>query len=718
MHRDRTLPWSVFGVFVVLTLLATWYVWESTRAADRARFENAVQSTRDALGARIDTYLNVLTAVRGLAVADPTRPRGELIAYIRSLNVQRRYPGVQGIGVSIRIFPDDVDDLENEMRSEGFEEFRITPATPRPEYHAIVVLEPLDRRNRAAMGYDMFTEPRRRDAMMRARDSGRPAASAPVTLVQEIDAAKQPGFLIYTPLYVTGTTPQTLDERRRALIGFVYAPFRAHDFLTGIFGTQRRPEIGFEIRDNNRLLYRTPDLPAHPRFAQDGTIDVAGRRWEVRWISRRQGRGASAMLAFGTFVGGMIIATLLMLLVRTQLRARAEAERTTERLLESEAALQKANRAKDEFLATLSHELRTPMTAILGWSQMLEEEDLAPEVQRDGLDSIRRSAKTQAQLIEDLLDVSRITSGKMRIDPRPVELAPVVASAINTVRTAADVKGVRIIPDIAGDVWVKGDGQRLQQVVWNLLSNAVKFTGRDGEVRVELRAAERDAIIEVCDTGQGIDPAFMPFVFERFRQADGSSTRQHMGLGLGLAIVRHLLELHGGTIAAESRGIGHGATFRAVLPLLRERTPIAAPQSPATRHDRLQNLRVLVVDDDDEVRKYVSSVLMRSGVEVRCESSARAALDALELFPADVVLTDLGMPDADGFDLLHWIRNTTLERTRNVPVVALTAFAMPEDRQRVEEGGFQGYITKPVEPEMLRAGVVRALIRVDESEMK
>ncbi|HEX7830875.1 MAG TPA: CHASE domain-containing protein, partial [Thermoanaerobaculia bacterium] len=301
MSRDRTLPWFVFAVFVVLTLLATWFVWQTTAAADRARFENAVQSTRDALGARIDTYLNVLTAVRGLAVADPMRPRGELVAYIRSLNVQGRYPGVQGIGVSIRVSRGDLADLEAEMRAEGFPEFRVRPATPREEYQAIVVLEPLDRRNRAAMGYDMFTDRTRREAMIRARDTGRPAASGPVTLVQELDAHKQPGFLIYTPLYVTGTTPSTLEERRSALIGFVYAPFRAHDFLEGIFGTQRRPEIGFEISDGDHALYRTPDLPTDPRFIESSHIDVAGRQWDVRWISRRHGRGASLKFAIATF---------------------------------------------------------------------------------------------------------------------------------------------------------------------------------------------------------------------------------------------------------------------------------------------------------------------------------------------------------------------------------------------------------------------------------
>ena len=713
MRSDRALPAYVFAVFVVLTLLATSYVWQTTRDADRARFDNAVQGTRDAIHARLETYVNVLTATRGLMASDPALPRRALRDYIRSHDIQRRYPGIQGIGVSLRVPAEELERLAAEMRREGYGEFRVWPEGAREEVYVIVLLEPMDERNRKALGFDMSTDPVRREAMARARDTGLPAASGGVTLVQEIDARKQPGFLLYTPVYSTGDTPETVADRRATLIGFVYAPFRAYDLLRGIFGSQMRPELGFEIADGGRLLFRSADLPEQPRFVEKGTIDVAGRTWSVRFISRRAGRGAAFTLALATLAGGLIIATLLFSLLRVQLRMRAEAERTAERLVASEGALQRANRAKDEFLATLSHELRTPMTSIMGWAQMLSEDEVDRDTLRMGIEAIDKGSRAQAQLIDDLLDVSRITAGKMHIDPQPVDLAPVISAAVETVRAAADVKGVRIDATLDRDVRVFGDGHRLQQVVWNLLTNAVKFSSEGGLVSVSLREEERDAVIEVRDTGDGIDPAFMPHLFERFRQADSSVTRAHMGLGLGLAIVRHLVELHGGTIAAESRGLGKGSSFRVRLPLLREEdaAPRAQPAAPAADAQSLRGVRVLVVDDEEEVRRYVTTVFRSSGVDVREAASAREALEELADWRADVVLTDLAMPRADGFDLLHWIRESPLEHVRALPVIALTAFAMPEDRERVRDAGFQAFLAKPVEPGQLRAAVARVAPR-------
>jgi signal transduction histidine kinase/ActR/RegA family two-component response regulator len=709
MRSDRALPWYVFSVFFVLTLLATFYVWTTTRAADRARFDNAVQSTRDAIDARLDTYVNVLTATRGLMASDPALPRKALGDYIRSHEIQRRYPGIQGIGLSVRVPPEHVSTLEAEMRREGRRQFRVWPRTPaRDEYHVIVLLEPEDRRNVAAMGYDMYTSPVRREAMARARDTGLPAASGSVTLVQEIDPATQAGFLIYTPVYTTGVAPPTVAERRATLLGFIYAPFRTGDFFTGIFGSQVRPELGFEIRDGARVIYRTGDLPAKPRWTAQDQLQVGGRQWDVVWIARRQGPGPALLLAVATLVGGLIIATLLLTVIRVQLDARTQAERTAERLAASEAALQRANHAKDDFLATLSHELRTPMTAIMGWAQMLAEESQDPEMARTGIEAIAKSARVQAQLIDDLLDVSRITAGKMRIEPKPMEIAPVISAAIDTVRPAAETKGVRIFADVDSGVCVDGDAHRLQQVVWNLLTNAVKFTPAGGTVSLAARPDGRDALIEVRDTGDGIDPAFMPHLFERFRQADSSSTRSHMGLGLGLAIVRHLVELHGGTIAAESRGLQKGSTFRVRLPLLAPERHVTTPERDDAIPSDLSGLRVMVVDDEEEVRRYLTTALRSAGVDVLAVSSARAAVDALEDWPADVVLTDLAMPHADGFDLLHWIRNAARDRVRTVPVVALTAFAMPEDRERVSDAGFEAFLAKPVEPAQLRAAVARA----------
>jgi signal transduction histidine kinase/ActR/RegA family two-component response regulator len=708
---DRILPWFVLGVFVVLTLAATQYVWTTTRAADRARFENAVQATNDAISSRLNTYVNVLTGTRGLVVADPGIPRDSLRAYIRSLNVSRRYPGVQGLGVAIRIPVTSIPELEAEMRRGGYPEFAIWPTPAREEVMPIVLLEPQDRRNRAAMGYDMWSEPIRRSAMARARDTGRPAATKPVELVQEIESEKQKGFLIYTPLYATGTTPPTREQRRDALVGFIYAPFRAADLLEGIFGTQQRPEVGFTIHDRGELLYATPDLPKDPRFTETRRGQLGGRVWTIRWVSRREGYGVAMLSATGTFAGGMIIAFLLFSLIRVQMRARDHAEATLDRLRTSEAALQRANVAKDEFLATLSHELRTPMTAIMGWSQMLGEEELDDATRGMAIDAIRKSATVQAQLIDDLLDVSRITAGKMKIEPEPVELAHVVEEAIDTVRSAAEAKKVTLSSQIATGLWINGDERRLQQVVWNLLTNAVKFTPEEGSVFVELREETTTAAIEVRDTGQGIDPAFMPHIFERFRQADSSTTRPHMGLGLGLAIVRHLVELHGGTISAESKGEGRGSTFRVRLPLLRNGQPRVEEEPEPVAEDALRGVRILVVDDDEEVRNFVIAVFHNAGAEVRHAPAARPALGVLGEWPADVVLSDLAMPGADGFDLLHWIRSSNHERVRTVPVVALTAFAMPEDRQRVMEGGFQGFVAKPVEPARLREAIVSAVAK-------
>ncbi|MDQ3280062.1 MAG: CHASE domain-containing protein [Acidobacteriota bacterium] len=706
---DRVLPWFVFGVFVVLTLAATAYVWNTTRAADQARFANAVQTTSDAIASRLDTYINVLTGTRGLVVADPTLPRDLLRAYIRSLNVQGRYPGIQGLGVTLRLSSDAVPELEAEMRRGGYPSFRVWPRSQSKTVTTIVLLEPQDRRNRRAMGFDMSTNPERSEAMLRACDTGRPAASAPVTLVQEEGEEKQAGFLLYTPIYATGTTPPTVQERRDALVGFIYAPFRVHDLLAGVFGRVERPEVGFRIYDEQTLVYATPDLPDRPRFTETRRLNVSGRRWTIHWSSRRAGFGVAALSAAGTAAGGLLVGSLLFLLLRVQMRARDEAEQTAERLRESQVALQRANTAKDEFLATLSHELRTPMTAIMGWSQMLTEENVDRETLAMSIDAIRKSAQVQAQLIDDLLDVSRITAGKMQIETEPVELAPVVAAAIDTVRAAAENKRVALEADLASDVHINGDARRLQQITWNLIANAVKFTPAGGSVFVTLKDEQDVAMIEVRDTGQGIDPDFMPYIFERFRQADSSTTRPHMGLGLGLAIVRHLVELHGGTISAESKGSGRGSTFRVRLPLLRTRaTPVVEAAVPQDG-DALRGVRVLVVDDDTEVRNYVSTVFRATGAEVRVAASARAALGLLHDWPADLVLTDLAMPAADGFDLLHWIRGSEIERVRNVPVVALTAFAMPQDRQRALEGGFQGFVTKPVDPATLREAALAAL---------
>jgi PAS domain S-box-containing protein len=403
-------------------------------------------------------------------------------------------------------------------------------------------------------------------------------------------------------------------------------------------------------------------------------------------------------------------------------RKRAEEER--EQLIHREHAArteaEEANRIKDEFLATLSHELRTPLTAMLGWLSMLQTQTLDGGTTQHAIEIVERNAKAQAQLIEDLVDVSRIAGGKLNLEVRSMELMPVIAAAVDIVRPAANARGVQI--EIVGDPAVgpvSGDPARLQQVIWNLLSNAVKFTNRDGHVYVLLRRSGSSAELLVRDTGIGIDPDFLPRVFERFRQAESPVTRSHRGLGLGLAIVRHLTELHGGTVSAESPGEGLGATFTITLPLAAMHSDESSGQSPADRtvitRPALEGLRVLVVEDEPDARELLSLTLEGSGATVEAVESAQEALTNLQVFKPDVLLSDIGLPIESGYELIRKVRSLPSEASK-IPAVALTAFATERDRQLALAAGFQVHLTKPVEPSVLVETIERLVMPESDSD--
>jgi signal transduction histidine kinase/ActR/RegA family two-component response regulator len=394
-------------------------------------------------------------------------------------------------------------------------------------------------------------------------------------------------------------------------------------------------------------------------------------------------------------------------------RVRDEAARERDQLLrrERDARLEAeaANRAKDEFLAVVSHELRTPLNAMMGWARLLLDGGLPVDRLRHGLEVIERNAQTQAQLIDDLLDVSRIISGKVRIDPRPIRPIEVVEAAIESVRLAASAKGVRLHLALDPDAdAILGDRDRLQQVVWNLVSNAIKFTPAGGQVFVGL--ARADAGVEICveDTGRGIRPEFMPYVFERFRQADASFTRALGGLGLGLAIARHLVELHGGTIDVHSDGDGRGARFTVRLPIAAHRSAIAgdpgasAPPQTGRRDHAFQpdlgGLAVLVVDDEQDGRDVITEILERAHARVTVAASAAEAMEVLGRLRFAVLVSDIGMPDEDGFTLMRRIRALPAHRGGQIPAVALTAYARAVDRQQALMAGYDIHLGKPVDP--------------------
>lgn len=406
---------------------------------------------------------------------------------------------------------------------------------------------------------------------------------------------------------------------------------------------------------------------------------------------------------------------------------RVRIARMREELLDGEraarATVEKVGRMKDEFLATLSHELRTPLTAILGWSRIARKKQAPPEIARC-LDVIERNARLQEQLVADLLDMNRILSGKLRLEMSAVSLPSIVKAALETVRPAADAKQIRctLRVDLAPDGGViAGDPGRLQQVVWNLLSNAIKFTPKGGQVDIALGSDDSSLELRVADAGKGIAPEFLPYIFDRFRQADTSTTREHGGLGIGLAITRELVELHGGTVEAESAGVGRGSVFTVRLPLaaalpeIGERAPssergarqltAALPEVDARSAEqewgRLDGLRVMVVDDDHDTCEMVRRLLIESGADVISLTSAKGALAALERRPPDVIVSDLGMPEMDGFELIRRVRAKSPASGGGVPAVALTAFVRAEDEARARADGYQAFVQKPIEPSRL-----------------
>jgi signal transduction histidine kinase/CheY-like chemotaxis protein len=403
---------------------------------------------------------------------------------------------------------------------------------------------------------------------------------------------------------------------------------------------------------------------------------------------------------------GVVVNAFNRMLDRVQARTTELQERTQQ--------LSQANRVKDEFLATLSHELRTPLNAVLGWVRILRSTNVSPQTQARALETIERNARLQTNLVEDLLEVSRIESGKMHLEARPSDLAKIVDSAVEVVQPAAAAKQIRLATDVRRPAMTMGDPDRLQQVVWNLLFNAVKFTPAGGEVRVRL-STNGGHTLTVSDTGAGIDPSFLPHVFQPFRQADSSPTREHGGLGLGLTIVRHLVELHGGTVRAFSEGPGRGSTFEVTLPstLVQDDgitipQAVSAPPAPARiQADLLAGVAVLVVEDEEDARELLRTALERYGARVTAAGSAAEAMRVFDRTEPDVIVSDIGMPHEDGYSLVRRIRARPSATGGHVPAVALTAYASAADRERALSAGFQAHVAKPFEPAEVAALVHR-----------
>lgn len=388
-----------------------------------------------------------------------------------------------------------------------------------------------------------------------------------------------------------------------------------------------------------------------------------------------------------------------------ELEKYSERERASKEQLEalySEA--QKANHLKDEFLATMSHELRTPLSVILGYSEMLVEGQLEGESRNQAIITIHRNAQTQAQLVNDLLDVSMIISGKMKLDSKIIDVMESIDDAIESVGLAAKAKNIHVSLQFSEESYlIYGDSMRLQQIIWNILSNAIKFTSRDGSVTVKVKNENSRCEIEISDSGQGIDPSFLPHVFERFTQEESGASRKFGGLGLGLGIVKSLTELHGGTVSVHSEGKGRGAKFTISLPLapIKVNKEMTVAEPPRIPQQDLAGLKVLVIDDEPDVRDFIMTSLRRSGLKVEGARSAVEALSKLPSIKPDILICDIGMPDVDGYALIRMIREQEMKYGGFVPAIALTAYAQEGIRQKVLASGFQAYVTKPAQTDKL-----------------
>jgi signal transduction histidine kinase len=600
--RAWAAPALVFLLALLVTALLLASVTNSIAQKDRAAFEAEATRTADAIRERIGTTTALLHGTAGLFAVQAEVSREQFRDYIAQLRLRERYPGIQGIGYSMRVDAGSLPAIVARRRAVDDPQFRVWPPEPREEYHAVVLLEPLDERNLAAIGFDMFTESARRAAMSRARDTGAAAASGKVILVQEIDESKQAGFLIYLPVYHGGSVPVTLEARRRELRGFVYAPMRVGDLLRGVRGSGVR-EVDFELYDGVRprpeaLMRSTKEgAGAQPAHATTRQLDVAGRTWLLVMTSRPAFESLSQRRLVPWLVAVSLAASVLLAWITlVQARARRDAEQAALQRRANELALhaseerareraqqledlyarqRESDRRKDEFLAVLAHELRNPLAPILNALEILQRRPDGVLAQR-ARDIAQRQLLHMVRLVDDLLDVSRISRGKISLQWQRVKVAGVLDAALETSRPLIDQRGHHLVVSaIDGALELDCDPTRVAQVLTNLLNNAANYTPQGGRIEVGVEADATAVRMSVKDNGVGLSPEQLRQVFELFVQVDRTATGG--GLGIGLSLAARLAELHGGRIEARSEGLGQGAEFILVLP--RER-PLGAVRAP------------------------------------------------------------------------------------------------------------------------------------------
>jgi len=810
---------------LTLTLVATYGFHRSASEHDVVRMRAAIETTRNLIHNRIETYIAILLATRGLFASETNVGPEQFRAFVDQIDLPHHYPGVQGIGFSLRVRQGEIGSVEQRFRSLGAPDFQVWPNASADEHQPIVMIEPMDRRNHAALGYDMSSEPTRREAMQRACDTGAPAASGKVTLVQEIDQPKQGGFLIYVPVYAGGKAPATLQERRDALIGFVFSPFRMDDLLAGTFGTELHSHVAFEVYDAGvtpeALLHRSAPTTASSTgsYLTYTAIDVAGRRWVVRFAPAEGfiAESGRAMVPF-VLASGLLVSLALFGLTRARDRSeetlklharmldtmnegvsvwdaggviaytnpaqdvmfgyepdelvgkptavllagpRVEAEQTVSDVLErlrrsgswsgefatskkdgstfvtsvritglefsgtphwlcvqqditeqkhaeedrirlfnleqtARAEAEAASRSKDEFLAMLGHELRNPLAPIVTALELIRVRGVMG-ISKE-LDIIERQLRYVVRLVDDLLDVSRITRGKIVLKKLPLDVTSVVTKAVEIASPLLEQRRSELTIDVPPGLIVEADEVRLAQVLANLLTNAAKFTDAGGRIRLSGARDGDDVVLRVTDNGIGIPRELLPRVFDLFTQGP---RRSEGGLGIGLTLVRSLVEKHGGTVSATSEGRGLGSEFVVRLPATspqENEVELSHGQRPRHRVGRRQN--VLVVDDNRDAADTLAELLTAYGHEVRTAHDGLQALAVIPTFKPEIAVLDLGLPVMDGYELAMRLRKLVPVR-----LIALTGYGQEHDHVKSRASGFEYHLVKPVDPFELLAAI-------------
>ncbi|MEZ5425224.1 MAG: CHASE domain-containing protein [Pyrinomonadaceae bacterium] len=561
------------------------------------RFQNEVSRVQSAFENRLSLYISLLKGGRGFVESVENLNWQNFANYVESLEIDKNYSGIQGIGFSKRIKADEKAALIEKMKSEGYTDFKIFPKTEKPIFHTIIYIEPMTDRNLRAIGFDMSTEENRREALDRAMDSGKASATGKVTLLQETGDDPQSGFLIYLPIYKFGQLPISVEERRENLVGYIYSPFRAGDFLKEIQQKTASRNIGFAIYDGEIKLENLmasvsgENGPVDQNllgqtFHSRTELEVAGRTWKIEYYDLPQfSEQSSVSWTPLIFLSGVAFSFLLFGMTYWESTARAKLQITAAELFEMEKQKQvlleneqqarltaeKANATKDEFIAVVSHELKTPLNAIAGWTRILKTDELTENTKELALGKIEKNVRTQTKLVEELIDYSQILAGNSALQKELIEFSDLFDQCVGEIEPLASDKGIEFVKEnhLNGQK-VSGDELKLRTAFRNLLSNAIKFTDQGG--RIETRVSEEKGQIQVAikDNGRGIDSDFLPHIFERFWQADTSITRNVGGFGLGLTISNQIIKLHQGTIRAKSDGLGKGAEFIITIPTEKE----------------------------------------------------------------------------------------------------------------------------------------------------